>query len=490
MANHFNIPNASDDGKLTVIRYRDLLPNDHPARYIERFISDMDVSSFEARYKVGPGQKGRAPKGIRTMLGVILYGLYCRKYSARKIDYATEHHADFWFFTLGGRISHDKITEFMNLHGADIHKVFLETITLAQTNGLLNFKSLYMDGFFLKANASKRKSYSLQGLSKKETKLAAALDEALAEIKSQTPDPILEARLNTAKKDLELIDSLKKRLNNKIQTRAKDKAPYQVKEMTEKMTINATDGDSDLMKQKDDSVANAYLEVYATDSKADIIVASSIAGHNDEPHMALNVFEQAQKNCQGKGEYQNIVADSNFTTSENCQAFEAKEASMIGPTRSHEQHSAPGAITFSYDETKQCILCSCGATFQEEERYYDKYKKTTIVVFSNKVACQGCKNLSQCTKSKEGYRRIRMDIRRPAQQRTQERYKSEEGKALYKKRSHAAETYQGDKKLNGSFVQLLYRGLEKVKAEALWLDIVWNLRRIFNAKQGHIAWSC
>lgn len=494
MANHFKTIDKNDDGAIRTIRYRALLPDDHPARYIERFISGVDITPFESRYKVGAGQVGRAPMDVRIMLCVILYAIYCRKYSARKIEYATENYSDFWFFTQGKRISHDKITEFLNLHMDDVRPIFCDTVILAHQNKLLNFEGLHIDGFFLKASAAKRRSYNLMGLEKKEKRLAVAVDEALEQLQSETPDPELDATKAKLEKNLFKIDSLKKKLNQKIALRAKGKEPSRVKELTEKLTINATDEDSDLMKQKDDAIANAYLQVCATDSKADIIVASAVSGHNNEPQMALPLFEQARKNCSGIGEYNTALADSNFTTTENCHAFEQNNISLIGPTRADDYHNKRAEegvkpITFAYDEAKECVHCSCGVTFTKEEQFYDKYKKTTILVFSNKPACQGCERLKDCVKNKKGYRQARIDIRRPALQRTQERYQSDEGKALYKKRSHSGETYQGDKKKNGSFVQLLCRGLKKVTAEATWQDIVWNLRRIINATEGQIAWS-
>jgi hypothetical protein len=494
MANHFKTIDKNDDGAIRVIRYREILPDSHPARYIERFISGVDLTPFESRYKVGEGQVGRAPMDVRIMLGVILYGIYCRLYSARKIDHATENYSDFWFFTQGQRISHDKITEFLHLHMDDVKPIFRDTVILAHQNKLLNFEGLHIDGFFLKASASKKRSYNMTALAKKERRLAVALDEAIEQLQSETPDPALDSTKAKLEKDLLKIDSLKKKLNKKIALRAKGKEPYRAKELAEKLTINATDEDSDLMKQKDDAIANAYLQVCATDSKADIIVASAVSGHNNEPQIALPLFEQARKNCNGLGEYNTAIADSNFTTTENCHAFEQNNISLIGPTRVddyHEKRAEEGVkpVTFAYDEAKECVHCSCGVTFTKEEQFYDKYKKTTILVFSNKAACQGCERLMQCTKNKKGYRQARIDVRRPALQRTQERYQSDEGKALYKKRSHSGETYQGDKKKNGSFSQLFHRGLIKVTSEAILQDVVWNLRRIFNATGGQLAWN-
>lgn len=47
-----------------------------------------------------------------------------------------------------------------------------------------------------------------------------------------------------------------------------------------------------------------------------------------------------------------------------------------------------------------------------------------------------------------------------------DRYLSENGQQLYQKRSHSAETYQGDLKQNGKFIHFLRRGLKKVKVDS------------------------
>jgi len=494
MASHYDIPDKCDDADYKLIRYRDLVPDDHPVRYIDRFLSGVDVSSFETRYKVGPGQTGRAPKGIRMMLGVILYGLYDRKYSSRRIDYATEHYSDFWFFTHGQRISHDKISEFIDLHEADIHRVFLRTIALAQQNNLLNFEGLYQDGFYMRANASKKRSYNLEGLNKREKKLSGALEAVLKQLQSNEEDETLRETRTRVEKDLAKISSLKEQLNTKIQKRTQDMLPSKAASKAEKLTINSTDNDSDLMRQKDESVVNSYLKVCALDAKADIVVGSKTSGHHDEAHMALGLFKGVQDNLQGMGIYDKVIADAGFTTLENCEAFEKENVQLIGPTRAYEhQVRAPEiekpAATFTYDETNHIVHCSTGTVLHEEEKYHDKYRKTTIYVFSNREACQRCPLLAKCTDSKQGYRRVRIDQRLPAQQRTVEQYQSTEGKRLYKKRSHTAETYQGDLKQNGKFIQLFRRGLRKVMVDSILQDIVWNLRRIFNATQGEIAWN-
>ena len=494
MASFYDGFDKCDDGALRVIRYRDLIPPNHPARLIELFVAGLEISSFEAHYKVGDGLKGRAPKDIRMVLSVLLYAIYRRTYSARQIEHATEFQADFWFLTNGQRISHDKISDFINIHEDDVHHVFLETIYLAHQNALLDFNGLYQDGYLLKANASKKRSATMQDLTIKERRISDRLDAIMHELKDTQSAPAHQQEASHLENKLAKLGELKEQLQSKISQRTAGKAPWKANAIASSTTINPTDPDSDIMKQKDNSYANSYLKVSAIDGKEGIIMASDVAGYDNEPHMSLPLFQQANENCSSiNKEYNTVLADSNFTSAENCVAFENADAQLIGPTRNFQEQErlrAQGTdvISFSYDENNKCVKCSMGAVLQEKSRCFDEQKNTTLLSFSNPAACKTCIRRNECTSSKAEYRRVRLDIRGPAQNRTLQLYRSAEGQRLYNRRSHVAETPQGDLKHNGRFIQLFRRSLRKTRVDSMYHDIVWNLRRIFNTKGNALAW--
>ena len=495
MSGYFDGPDKCDDGAFMQIRFRDLVPQNHPVRYIDRFIDGIDVAPFESRYKVGSGKKGRAPKDIHLMLKVILYALYCRIYSAHKIDYSTEHFGDFWFFTHGQRISHDKISDFINIHGDDIHPIFLETIGLASKNDLLDFSALYEDGFKVKANASNKRCRTLDGLNKEEKKLSENLDAALAKLQLSEDD---EAAIEDKKKltnALSKIASLREELQKRIAVRSVNKPPSKFKHLEESSRINLTDSDTEMMKQKDKSNAVSYLKEAAVDPKADIVMASAVSGHDDEIELSLDIFQQANENCENAGcseKYDTAVVDAGFTSIANCEAFEKNGITLIGPTQNSEHQKRTqdsNRITMIYDKEDNSVRCSLGQVLPCVRSYYSKEHNADINVFNNPEACAMCSRLKDCTDSKDGFRTVKLDARYDIQQRVLQRYLSEEGQEIYKKRSHCAETYQGDLKHNGRFIHFLRRGIGKVGIDSVLLDIVWNLRRIFNAKGPAIVWN-
>jgi transposase len=481
MAGYFKKYKSEDDGGFISIHFDKILPVNHPARYIQNFIEAIDVSKFEEKYKVGKGKKGRSPNDIRMMLCIIIYGIHQRIYSARKIDYATENYSDFWFFTHKNRISHDKISDFIILHNEEINSIFLETILLAEKNKLLSFESLYQDGFLLKANASRYKNYTKKRLAKKEEKIKEALNGILKNIEKDGVDFLNTEELKL-RSELIKIEELKKELNERVKMRSEKDFPSIKKQREENMTINYTDKDCELNRMKDDSFANSYLKVTAIDPKADIIVASSVDGHYDEPHKLLPLILEANKNCESAGKYNKSCADSAFITMGNCIQAESHNIELIGPTKQHENtvrnpEKQKESTGFEYDEKTNCVRCSEGKTLKYCKRYYDWKRGTVISTYRNKKECKNCNKKGKCTKSE--YRVVTIDSRFPAQNRALERYKSDEGAALYKKRSHVGETFQGDLKQNGKFLQLFRRGIEKVKIDSKLHDISWNLRRIF-----------
>lgn len=492
MAANFEAPDKHV-GAFVVVNFEEMLPENHPARFIAGFIESYDLSIFSSKYKVGDGQVGRSPKDIRMMLGVILYALFTRIYSAHKISEAVATRTDFWYFTHNIRISHDKISDFINVHANDMLPLFARTISLARANDLLSFEALYEDGFFLKANASKEHNLNVEGLSKSQRRSLVMLSGALMRMSDPdsetTPEETVKIK-QKARYQLERLERIKKQLKDRVELYSEKDYPCEAKEREQKATINYTDPDAELCKTKDGSFANVYTKVTGIDPKADIIVSSLVSGHNDESHMAMKVMKQANVNCEGQGKYQKLVADAGFNTKGTSVQFEAHGMVLIAPTKEHENISRNLDIYnqktyFKYDEIRHSLICSEGRELQCEETTLDFRVGTVMARFEEQEACRGCIRLAQCTKSKIGIRKVRFDMRTPVQQRMLDAYKSDEGQQLYKKRAHVGETVQGDLKKNGNMLQLLRRGLNKVKVDSILQDIVWNLRRIYNSTEGN-----
>lgn len=494
MSTYFDGVDDTDDGAFVEIRFQDVVPEGHPAKFIKKFVEMIDTAAFEDKYNVGAGKVGRPPISIQMMLGVILYGIYTRIYSAHEMEKASHMYAEFWIFTHRKRISHDKFSKFIILHKKEIKNVFLETITIAEKNGLLDFKALFQDGFFMKANASIQQCRTIPAMKRRKKKYRKILQEILdsmsrASVEEQTNE--LTRQKTKVENELEKIERLQEELNGKIRLLAPKDSPGELKERTEKTTINATDPEAELGKSKKGSYEVQYSKVTAVDGKAGIVVASSVTGHLDESHTIVPLMKEANKNCGEK--YTCCVADSGFNTKGTCVQFEAHGWELIAPTKQLENeirnpNKPKPRISFTYDAERQCVCCSEGGVLDQMKRSHDFRRGTVFYSFFNKAVCGACIRRDECIKGREKYKKVRIDSREPCQERMLDRYLSEEGQKLYRQRAHAGETFQGDLKKNGRFDQLTRRGQDKVQVDSMLHDIVWNLRRIFNTRRDEIAW--
>jgi DDE family transposase len=294
----------------------------------------------------------------------------------------------------------------------------------------------------------------------------------------------------TLENKLKKISELKNELNNKINKRLNGKRPDKVEK--DKALINETDKDSSLMKMKNNSRSNAYLQVNSIDSKADIIVGSVLEGFYDESHNAVKLFKKSNNNCNNIGKYHTVCFDSAFNTMGTCVGFKSLDVDIIAPTKEHEnitRNPDKHKNKINYDEKNHEVICSENVVLHETSKSFDGRRGTIFYIFTNKESCKKCKRVKECVSNKEGYRKIKIDSRSPIQKQVLERYKSKEGQKIYKNRSHVAETYQGDLIHNGKFDKFLRRGIEKVRVESKLNDIIWNLRRIFNSTSCDIIWE-
>ena len=97
-------------------------------------------------------------------------------------------------------------------------------------------------------------------------------------------------------------------------------------------------------------------------------------------------------------------------------------------------------------------------------------------------SCEGCPLAAACVspQSKHG-RTITRDQYEEARERTAARMSTDEGRKVYRQRSHIAETPFAILKAIMGLRQFLLRGLEKVKTEWLWAVTAFNLMKLVRA---------
>lgn len=213
------------------ISLRDVLPPEHPARFIVDVITQLDLSAIYDQY----GELGAPPYAPEVMLGLLFYGYATGVFSSRKIEKATYEVIPFRFLSGDMHPDHASIAQFRKQFLSELNDLFVQILLMAQTMGKLELGNVSLDGSKIHADASKSKAVSYKRLLDLEAYLQAEVNElfALAEAADggQLPDEMnVEDEITRRQQQLERLAEAKKVLEVRAQARYEvEKAEYEAK---------------------------------------------------------------------------------------------------------------------------------------------------------------------------------------------------------------------------------------------------------------------
>ena len=159
-----------------IVSLRECLAPDHLARFIVDVIAHLDLNCIYVSYGIRGG-KAYAPE---ILLGLLFYGYATGVFSSRKIEKATYESIPFRYIAGGLHPDHDTIAHFRKTFLPEIRELFVQTLLLAHTAGVLKLGHISLDGSKIHADASKSKAVSYKRLLDLETQLRQEVEELLA----------------------------------------------------------------------------------------------------------------------------------------------------------------------------------------------------------------------------------------------------------------------------------------------------------------------
>jgi len=159
-----------------VVSLRECLSPDHLARFVVDVIDQLDLSCIYVHYGVRGG-KAYAPE---ILLGLLFYGYVTGVFSSRKIEKATYESIPFRYIAGGLHPDHDTIADFRKTFLPEIGELFVQTLLVAQTAGVLKLGNISLDGSKIHADASKSQAVSYKRLLELEAQFRQEVEELLA----------------------------------------------------------------------------------------------------------------------------------------------------------------------------------------------------------------------------------------------------------------------------------------------------------------------
>jgi hypothetical protein len=244
------------------------------------------------------------------------------------------------------------------------------------------------------------------------------------------------------------------------------------KKIPETQQINFTDPESCIMTTKHHGVQQCYNHFAVTDDKANIILGCYTSNNSVDQVSLKPCIEHTEQTYGSLAGFQ-FGADAGFFSASNILFMKNKGIEFFA---SYPEAKSPYAKDkFKYNENADTYTCPAGETLSSPKGS----RGGSIREYCNEAACSSCNRKSDCTKAKDGVRRISRDMENDKlREEGREKANSAEGREILRLRKSIPEPVWGNIKTQDDFIQMHFRGIEKSGLEFELHCLLQNIRKL------------
>lgn len=501
--------NSQNQLSLLPPSYDDLVPDNHPVRFVNSILDQIDLRCIEDTYKGG----GTSSYHPRDLLKILVYAYLRNLYSSRKIEQALGENIHFMWLSGCIQPDHNTISNFRSgkLKGK-FKKIFNQVVILLAEQGYLSLKEIYVDGTKIEANANRYTFVWGKSIKTSRTRIEKQLKDlwryvetvyAQEEQKPNEPDNF-EAidpeevsrtidQINQALQGKNIDKKVKQKLGYAKKNWPKNIAKYngQEQQMAGRNSMSKTDPDATFMRMKEDHMLNGQLKPgynLQASTNNQFIANYTLAQTTAD---TTTLIDHTQDFIQGYGQTpETLTADAGYGSEENYTFLEDNEIEafvkynyfhkeQLDQKRGKNENPFAGNKLFYNIET-DTYYCPMGQAMENIGSYQRETATGYVQTINSYQAknCQGCPIRSLCHKAK-GNRIVERNhnlVRLKAK--AKEKLLSTQGVAHRKQRCWDVEAVFGNIKHNMNFKRFMLRGIEKVETEIGLVAMAHNLKKV------------
>ena len=181
------------------------LPEDHLAYVVRDVARSLDLTAIHLWYSSDP--RGARPFDPLMMVSLLLYAWCSDIYSSRRISMLCIGDLGGRYLAAGQQPDFRTISKFRLRHGEALADLFVQSVRLCQSAGMVSLGHVAVDGTKLAANASKHKAMSYGRMVRTESDLRAEIAEI--ERRSNAVDSMEDALFGAENAGIDLPKELK-----------------------------------------------------------------------------------------------------------------------------------------------------------------------------------------------------------------------------------------------------------------------------------------
>ena len=454
----------------------DMLPADHPVRFVATFVDSLSAAAWEElAIDLRGNPRGAGAYHPCALLSVWIYGFMTGVRSSRKLEAACREQISFMWLTGRQQPDHNTLWRFYKAHRDRMRTLLRRTVRTAVSAGLVDLAVQAVDGTRIAANASGARTHDAAGL----RRLLERTEQALADLEAQNATGG-DAAASSLPDELADDAALRQRIAEALAQVEAEEGPRHT---------NLTDTDAGLLKSSAGGFITGYngqamvspLGSEEEGAQGMLITAADVtASGDDHPHLTP-LIETAADNIDAEREVV-TVADAGYHSGANLAACDAAgHTVLLAETHQRRRRKPYHKDHFTYCPETDTYRCPHQKVLTY--RYRSTHSNGYMVkrYRANGRDCRACPAFGVCTPSPHG-RTLKISEYEPILQRHRRLMATAAAKQVYRRRKALVEPVFGLLKECHGARRFLLRGRRQVTSE-------WHLlATAFNLKSLHALW--
>ena len=449
----------------------ELLPLDHPARFVAEFVDALDREDWKELGVEIEGEPLGAPAyHPKALLSVWLFGFVTGIRSSRKLEVACRDQIPFLWLTGWQHPDHNTLWRFYRDHRQPMRGLFKRTVRTAMAMDLVDLAVQAVDGTKVAANASPNRSYDAKGLAK----LLERLDRAIAELEDQN-------ERESDRPPVHLPEELTDKRNLREQVR---RAMEELEDRKSQKSINLTDRDARYMKIKQTFLPAYNAQAMVSPVKIGdqtsgmLVTAVELVDQPADNSSLIPMLQEAEEITGIKAPL--TLADAGYHSAAALQECADRGQQIVMPESSREKGAKHPyhKDRFIYEPDSDTYRCPQGQVLHLLSGQYSRKSKKLMYEASQHV-CQACPAMESCITNGARRRSVVIGPFDTALRRHRAWMATNEARSALKLRKQLVEPVFGIIKEQQGVRRFLLRGIENVAAEWTLLATAFNLRTLW-----------
>lgn len=439
-------------GQVQMLCIEDMVPKNHLLRDIDRAISfDFIYEEVEELYCLDNGRPSIDPVVLfKIILIQLLFGIRSMRQTIREIEVNMAYR---WFLGYGMT---EKIPHFSTFGknyerrfaGSDIFEKIFEYILLEAVHcGFVDAREIFDDATHIKASANKKK----------------AINEAV--------------KIRAKHYHNELMEEINRDREAHGKKPFADKDDDNTPPPTKEVKVSVTDPESGLFHKGEHEKMFAYTAHVVCDKHCFILGCDVSAGNVHDSVM----FDGLYRNVLAKfPEIEAVALDSAYKTPWIMkQIFDSGRKAVTPRKGPMTKKGFFKKYEYVYDEYYDCIICPENQVLRYSTTNRDGYREYK----SDPKICRNCPSRHKCTESKSFQKVVPRHVWADYMELAEDVRLSPQGKEIYQKRKETIERVFADAKEKHFMRYTHYRGLAKLRMQALLTFACMNLKKLAKWKK-------